>query len=241
VIVRPSKVPGEVIAGKKGKFGYRVENLGPGIINKVPVEFRTYLSADPNYDAGDTEIGTAYTKTLKLKVGKTKSLSSRFVYPTTIGDGNFFVIVRADSSNVVSESNESDNVGASATQVLVRQPFVDLQPTNVTKPTTFTPGATATIVTTIKNNGNISFKGTVPIQYVITATGTANDADTQLVTVPTKLSISAGHSKSVKIKVPFPSGLASGAYQVGVNVDSANAAAESDESNNIGLSFVFNI
>ena len=111
----------------------------------------------------------------------------------------------------------------------------------MTKPTTFTPGATATIVTTIKNNGNISFKGTVPIQYVITATGTANDADTQLVTVPTKLSISAGHSKSVKIKVPFPSGLATGAYQVGVNVDSTNVVAESDESNNIGLSFVFNI
>ena len=44
-----------------------------------------------------------------------------------IGDANFFVLVRADSSNVIAESNESDNVGASATQVLVRQPQRDVR------------------------------------------------------------------------------------------------------------------
>lgn len=240
VIVSPGRIPAEIIAGKKGKFGFRVQNLGPGIVNKVPTEFKVYLSADQSFDAGDVEVAT-FAKTLKLKVGKTKSLSARFVYPTTIGDGNFFLLARADTSSVIAESNESDNTGTSTTTVLVRQPFVDLQPTFVAKPTTFTPGATATIVATIKNNGNVSFKGTVPLTYVITSQGTVNETDTQLTTLSPKLSLSAGKSKSVKIKVPFPSTLATGAYQVGVNVDSTNVVAESDESNNIGLSFVFNL
>jgi hypothetical protein len=240
VITRPSKVPGEVIAGKKGKFSFRVNNLGPGLIN-TSVTTKVYLSADGAFDAGDTEVATV-VKTLKLKVGKNKALKASFVYPTTIGDGNFFLLARTDSANAIAESNESDNVGLSATQVLVRQPFVDLQPTSVSKPSTLIAGGTATISAVIKNNGNVSFKGQTALQFVITpfTSGTVNETDTQLTTTVVNLSIKNGKTKTVKIKVPFPVGLAAATqYQVGLKVDSTNAFPESDEGNNIGLSFAF--
>jgi len=241
VLTSPSKVPGEVIGGsRKGKFKFHVQNLGPGLLN-AQTEFKLFLSADQTLDAGDVNVAILPKFLKKIKVGKAKGISIKFTYPTTIGDGNFFVLAQADSSNQIPESNESDNVLSSATAVLVRQPFVDLQPTFVSKPSKFTPGTVVSVTTTIKNNGNVSFKAATPIDLVLTSTGAVDDSSVILASITPTLSIHNGHSKSVKFKVTLPAGLATGAYQMGVKVDTTNAIAESEESNNIATSFVFNV
>jgi hypothetical protein len=231
-------VPVEVVGGsKKGKLKFTVINdVGPGTLTKLNTTFGVYLSADGTLDSADPQIATL-AKKLTLKPAKFKALTAKFTWPTTgVGDGKYFVLVKADSANAVSESNESDNTTATTTQVLLRQPFKELQPTAVTRPTTTVAGGITQVSVTIKNNANVNFVGVAPINVVvIPAADTLTDLTTGGTVVSPKLSLKPGQSKVVKLKLPFPTGL-SGSYKVGVDVDPADAIAESDESNNVFVS-----
>ncbi|MDB5295279.1 MAG: hypothetical protein JWO31_1262 [Phycisphaerales bacterium] len=238
-IVSPGKTPTEVIGGRRGSFKWKVLNAGPGILNSS-VTFGVYASADQTFDAGDVQLAT-FAKTLKkVKVGKAKALSAKFTYPSDLGNGNYYVLVRADTGNAVAESNEANNTGTSVATVLVRQPFVDLQPTSVGKPTKFSAGSAADVTVVVKNNGNVPFKGAVPITVALSTDGLVNDANRTLITATPKIGVGNGKSKSVKVKFTLPTDLAPGTYFVTADVDSTNALAESDEGNNTAVSFGFN-
>ncbi|HEX8916722.1 MAG TPA: CARDB domain-containing protein, partial [Humisphaera sp.] len=227
----------------KGKVKFKVSNAGPGLMS-VPASYTVYLSADATQDAADVPLATV-TKTLKLKVGKAKSLSAKWVYPGGIGDGNYFVIVKADTANNVAESNETNNSLASATTVLVQAPFVDLQPTTISKPSNTVAGGISTVTVVVKNNGNVAYKGAAGLNIVVvpeTAPATPIDASARVLgSFTSSLSLKPGKTKTLKFKVTNAADLAAGNYQYGVIVDPTNVIAEKDESNNAAASFVFTV
>lgn len=238
VIVKPGKLKGSYIGGAKGVFKWKVQNNGPGLLTNKTVEFKVYTSADGTLDAGDATLGTVNKLIKKMKVGKSVAVNLKFNYPADL-NGNFYLLARADSSNAIAESNETNNVGSSAVTTLVQPPFRDLQPTTVSKPSRLTAGLPITATAVIKNNGNVAFNDLVPVSLVISSDGTVTDGSTLLVTTTQKLSLKPGGSKTIRFSATLPADLAIGQYQLGVDVDPANAFAESDEGNNTGVSFAW--
>lgn len=239
-IVSPGRAPREVIGGRRGSFKWKVRNGGPGLLNHT-VSFNVYASVDQTFDAGDTALTTTpVTKFLKrMKVNKAKGLGAKFVYPADMGNGNYFLLVQADTTNAVAESNEGNNSGTSPTTALIRQPFTDLEPTFVGKPSRITAGSEAGVTVVVKNNGNVPFRGAVPITIVLSSDDVVDGSDRVVTTVTPSLGVKNGRTKSVKINVPLPADLAPGTYFVGADVDPANAFAESNEDNNLATSFSF--
>jgi len=238
VIVKPGKTKASYIGGAKGSFKWKMQNNGPGTLENKAVTFTVFTSADTTLDAGDATLGTVTKNYKKLKVGKSKPANLKFNYPTGI-NGNFFLLVKADTANTVSESNETNNTGTSAATTLVQPPFVDLQPTAVSKPARLTAGLDGTTTVTIKNNGNVPFNDLVPVALAISADGQVNDANLPVATSTQKLSLKPGASKSFRISGNLPSTLPIGQYQMAVDVDPSDAFGESDEGNNIALSEVW--
>jgi subtilase family serine protease len=203
------------------------------------VTFSVYASADQTFDAGDTALASVTRFLKRMKMGKSKGVGAKFMYPADIGNGNYYLLVQADTANGVAESNETNNTGTSPAVASIRQPFTDLQPTLVGKPSRVTAGTEAVVTVALKNNGNVPFKAGTPIAVVLSSDSTVDGGDRVLTTVTPTVSIKNGKTKSVKLKVPLPADLAPGPYFVGVNVDPANVLAESDEANNAGASIGF--
>ena len=238
-IVSPGKAPTkEVIGGKKGSFKWKARNGGPGLLNHT-VTFSVYASADQVFDAGDTALATVTKFLKKMKTGKSKGLGAKFLYPADMGNGNYYLLVQADTTNAVAESNEANNTGTSAATALIRQPFTDLQPTSVGKPSRISAGSEATVSLVLKNNGNVPFKAGTPIAIAISPDETIDAGDRVLTTVTPTVSIKNGKTKSVRVAVPLPADLAPGTYFIGADVDPANVLPESSEDNNVAASFAF--
>ncbi|CBE67316.1 MAG: DUF4091 domain-containing protein [Candidatus Methylomirabilis oxygeniifera] len=70
-----------------------------------------YLSADPSNTIGATLLGTQNVS--GLAAGASVALSNSFTVPASTASGTFYVVAVADSTKVVSESNESNNTRAS--------------------------------------------------------------------------------------------------------------------------------
>ncbi|MGI8907849.1 MAG: CARDB domain-containing protein [Candidatus Sumerlaeaceae bacterium] len=90
--------------------------LAVGNSGNVPVTATAavnfYLSTDGTFDSTDTTIG----KTLKLKplkVGATKTLKLKGKLPTGQSASGLYLLGVVDSTNVVAENNEADNVAVS--------------------------------------------------------------------------------------------------------------------------------
>ncbi|QOV89052.1 CARDB domain-containing protein [Humisphaera borealis] len=238
VIVKPGKTKASYIGGAKGALKWKLQNNGPGTLTNKTVEFKVYTSADGTLDAGDATLGTISKLVKKLKPTKSIAAALKFTFPNDI-NGNFFLLIKADTANTIAESNETNNTGSTVAATLIQPPFRDLQPTVVSKPSRLTAGLPITATATIKNNGNTTFNDLVPITLVVTDAGVVNDGSTVLVTTTQKLSLAPGKSKTVKFSATLPGNLAVGQYQLGVDVDPANAFAESDEGNNTALSLVW--
>lgn len=70
-----------------------------------------YLSASPSNTTGATLLGTQNVS--GLSAGASMALSNSFTVPASTTSGTFYVVAVADSAKVISESNESNNTGAS--------------------------------------------------------------------------------------------------------------------------------
>ena len=230
-----SKPPRAVLGGSKGKATVKITNLGQTPAS-VPVGVTLYVSDDATFSANDVAVKTI-TKNFKLKTNKSKSVKFSFVYPGTLGAGNYFLIARADSTNAIAETKERNNFGATAATVNIAPPFVDLQATLPAPTGKLTPGGAAVAVVNVINAGNVTLSKPVSI----TLAASLNGVSSTLTTFTKKLKIGAGKSAKVKIKFTFPNTLTAGAYTLTATVDSAGSIGESDKTNNVGTSPAFNI
>ena len=79
--------------------------------------------------------------TLKAGGAKPTSVSLAFPTPSNVTDGDYFILAKVDETNGISESDETNNVAATASTVQIRQPFVDLSATVSVVPGTVTIAA----------------------------------------------------------------------------------------------------
>ena len=115
--------PATATPGDDATFTWTVQNSSANAVNGAWQD-SVYLSSDQTWDSGDVLIGqqphsgtvgafATYTETLTLPMP-----------PVELG--NYYVIVRTDSRNTVRESDETNNVTSSGTQVNVTLPTLTL-------------------------------------------------------------------------------------------------------------------
>ena len=88
----------------------------PSVI--CPPESKLLASSDDVLGSGDTELITL-TKRISLRPGKPRLMPLSFVVPSGVAAGTYRLLVQIDSANAIAESNETNNVVASATAFTV--------------------------------------------------------------------------------------------------------------------------
>lgn len=142
----------------------------------------------------------------------------RAVNVGTLGTGRYFFVVRADDPGALIEQGEGNNIGISATGLIVGP---DAAVTAATTAVTGAgPGTNVSVSYTLKNLGvapTVSFDvgfSVIPVNAGGAPTGSALD----LGTVRSGLSLTAGQTLPLTNNALLPANLDAGAYRIGVTI-----------------------
>src|SRR6185436_4756593 len=140
------------------------------------------------------------------------------------------LVAVADDPGSILEYNELNNVGASASPIIIGP---DLLATAATTLAATAPGANLSVTYTLKNQGGAA-AGPFGVGFAIVpvnASGTPIGGDVALSPGRTGITLAAGGSMTFTNSFLVPS-FASGLHRIRVIVDPADAVVEANESNN---------
>lgn len=222
-------LPAAVVGGAKAKgakVSVTIANTGDADLN-APVTIGLFASSDTTFDEVDTVVGVPVTKTLAIKQGAQKVVKFKVTSFPSVADGDYFLIAKTTSAGL------ADGTSASAATVNIAAPFVDV--TGAFAPTTKTSlkrGKKGLTPVTVTNLGNIDATGTIDVALTLVASPGSELADVPVAVKPVKLKLKPGASKAAKLSFVVPADTAIGSYTLQATVDSGNALAERDETNN---------
>ena len=184
---------------------------------------RYYLSTNTTYDAADTVL--AERAVAALSAGQVSSGSTAVTIPAATAAGMYYVIAKADASNAVPETAETNNTRANSIAI-----GPDLVVTALTVPATSAAGATITVSDTTKNQGAGAAEGTI-IRYYLSANTLLDAADLPLGgrAVP---GLNAAQSSAGSTSLLVPAGTAPGNYYIIGKADADSGVPETQEGNN---------
>lgn len=210
--VSVKKLPNSVVGGAKGS-GAKVTITNSGTTAATgTIVVDLYASLSNTAVLGDSVKLTSVTKAIKLAVGKKITIAFKpFTWPSGV-TGKYFLVANVNATNAVTESNYADNIGATAKSVTVAPPFVEPENRWNGKFKTPVVGKKQTLAIQLKNNGNVTAKGSATV--TIYASPDANPADgTLLATVPAKVNVPAGKTTTTHATFTMPT-LAAGTYHL---------------------------
>src|SRR5439155_402733 len=153
--VRNNASVGMVAENKNGSYSipvsFTITNNGPSAA--LPNWSDTvYLSTDGVFDASDLNIG-GITRVTALAAGASYTFSTTVTTPASQAPGNYTLFMKTDSTTLVTESNETNNV-------------VSIPVTLPTRPDLV---VTTASVGTIVKNGNGSYS--IPVTFTVVNNG----------------------------------------------------------------------
>jgi subtilase family serine protease len=158
--------------------------------------------------------------------------------PPTVAPGFYYLLANADDMDAVVESNEGNNLGASATRILIGP---DLTVSAAATGTGVAPGANVSVTYTLANKGGdaaSSFNVGFALAPVL-PTGVSSGDDIPIGPTRVGVSLAAGASLASTSVVTIPPDTAPGFYKIRVLADASHAVPEADETNNERLTGVF--
>jgi subtilase family serine protease len=229
VVSSSSLSPTSIIAGNQVNISAQVQNIGT--VGAGASMLRVYLSNDQILNEGDVQV-------LGRSIGAISGNSSSptqtafFNYPATFGTGTKYVLFVADANNSVFERNENNNVSAVPLVVNVVQPGIDLVISDASISTeTITVGQSITINAEVENQGETA-SGSTTLGIYLSNTPTL-DASAILIDTRGVDSLGTYGSSSQILTFDYLEEYGVGTKYVLIVADSTNAAAESNETNNI--------
>ena len=198
-------------------------NAGAGAAGASTTGF--YLSANLFLDSSDVLIGSRSVPA--LAAGASSSGSTSLTIPATTPTGTYYVIVDADYTNQVAESNETNNTRN--TLGIAIGP--DLTQTGTSTSGTGGAGLPLTITDTTKNVGGGDAGPSTTALYISTSAVFNATSATLIGTHPVP-ALPAGTSSTATTTVTLPSTLTTGTYFILAVADTGNAIAETSEANN---------
>ena len=199
---------------------------------------RVYLSTDNTYSANDILLKSVVQNAGALAPNGQRATTTPVTLPLQAGlaAGNYYLIVRSDADNALIESNEANNVAASASLTITVPPLPDLKTLGVTAPASALPGSKVNLAWQVTNAGAVAAAGDW-VERVYLSKDNAIGGDLLLAAFGrTGQAIAAGASVNRAEQVQLPANLDPGDWYFVVEVDSANAVAETDEGNNLAIS-----
>lgn len=190
-----------------------------------------YLSADPQMNGGSIFLGVlSVSGVLGGGESATVTLKNKLI-PTNIAPGNYYWIGVADLLHMITETNESNNIGSAPVQITAS----DLAMTAVSGPSTAPVGSAISVSNTVLNQG---ISDTPPGSSGTFRVGLYLSDDINITTSDVLLAsrvvngLPATQSSGAETLVGIPLSTPAGQYYLGAIADDLNAITESDETNN---------
>jgi subtilisin family serine protease/subtilase family serine protease len=187
-----------------------------------------YLSLNTTIDGSDVLLGTRTVPA--LAAGASDSSSTTVHVPAGTLTGTYYVLAKADSDGVVSESSETNNMKVSGAIRI----GPDLLMTALTAPASAAAGTSFSVSDTTKNQGGGSSDVSVT-RFYLSLNALLETSDVALgeraVTI-----LAAGGASTANTTLLLPSGTAPGTYYVIAQADGASTVRETTEGNNTKVS-----
>ena len=220
------------INGTNISISLTVENDGNSNASNSQVGY--YLSTDNNITTSDYLIGTDVTGSLPPNSTTNESLNVDISTINNLPNGVYYVGYMIDRANVVTESNENDNVVVFNTQqVSFLPPSPDLVVVNqVVAPSTILLGGAYNVNCDVTNIGTTSASNSRLGYYFSTDTTWDVNTDTYL-GKDVVGNTNVGALKPEQANFTLPTTLTAGTYYILFVADYLNVITEGDETNNV--------
>jgi len=182
-----------------------------------------YLSRDTTPSSDDALLGTRAVPV--LAAGQTSTSTSSLRLPAG-WVGVFYVIAKADASDVVPETSEANTTASSQIEV-----GPDLIVSAITAPARVTGGTSVYFSDVTKNRGGGSARSS-STGYYLSASGVL-DGNAVLIGQRSVPILARGASSAVTTRFLIPTGIPAGSYTLMVVADRAGAVNESNETDNV--------
>jgi subtilase family serine protease len=223
--------PANVIGGTDGKLKLRLANTTDGNFNDR-LTVTIYASADNVLSSEDRPIAALSYDTLKLPAFNGKNARLKFTYPADLTPGSYFLIAQSNAT----ATDTTPVANATATQVAVAAPVVDLESTFARAPVRVVSGRTASASLVIRNLGNVLATGTVSVNLFASADAIQDVGDALLTGLSGKvIKIKPGKALKLKLKFAAPMDLTAGAFSLIGTIASTTRPADTDTANDTAV------
>ncbi len=215
---------------------HTVRNVAAGPANAPPSTSGIYLGLDQSFGSA---IGgpLALVSVPAVAAGAASPLitTTNVNIPGGTALGRYYVLVRANDTSGFAEGTTANNVGASATTILLGP---DLTVTAASTATGVSPGGNASVTYTIKNQGGQA-AGAFDVGFALVP----QPSGTNRPIGPSRnvASLAVGAMTAYTNVLSIPQDTPPGAYKIQVTIDAGVAVSEADESNNTFLTGVVNV
>ncbi len=194
-----------------------------------PFAWKAYLSTDRNLDAADRLIYTStpsVTLTGAGTAGATASASGAGDSLTPMAPGQYYVLVEADTDNVITEAIESNNVGSTANFFVNG---LDLVATGVSGPANSGPGNSVSVNVKFFNQGtaaapNVKFR----VLLSLDAVASTND----FILIDETRNLTGGQTVDENVAVTVGGNVPGGDFFYILQLDPLSTITEASETNN---------
>jgi hypothetical protein len=228
LVTVPGPIPASAIAGAKlnDRIEVNIANSGSDRLSgRATVTL--YASPDGTFSSTDAQLGTV-TKNLIIPAGSNKNVVIKVATLPQNLDGNYFVL-----ANVVAPTETVE--GVSRTAIDVSPAHVDLANAITSVPAAGHLGSTISVTLDVSNIGNETAKGTLATLFELSTS--ANGANPfQVATLTKHISITAGKSELLHLRVPVALGSPSGNQFIVAVLDPSNVFNDSNLANNTAIS-----
>jgi subtilase family serine protease len=221
-----SAQPLAIIPGNSLSVNCTIYNLSGTTAQSSSVGY--YLSTDATLSSNDVLLGNSFGSS--LGVNQSSYRSATLAVPASTPTGGYYLLYAADYLNVVSESNETNNVASISVNVV--PPTIDLvvQQANVSTPNT-APGNVLALSCSIANQGNATAAFSSVGYYL--STNPVLDANDELLTSSFGGQLTPTFNQFRSVSTNVPPGTAPGSYYILFAADYQSVVNESNETNNV--------
>lgn len=239
------RVPAVVVAGAESRGHARLDiiNFGEGRVD-AGLRLEVDLLARPIGGGGDVLLEKIDELVGGMRSGSRRRFSMGVTLPATLPTGTYNLVAELDPANVagsvVGGGSSIGKVNLNTTtyvSIVVAGPDVDLVGEVAPKakvPLWLLSGykSQVKLPVMVQNDGGVATADRQPITVDMVARSSADQSEVDLGTVTMNAGrLKPGQSRKVRVKTTVPAGL-SGDYQLVAKIDSGDAIAEHDETNN---------
>ncbi|MEH2111915.1 CARDB domain-containing protein [Nostoc sp.] len=230
LIIQNQNAPTSTTVGSTVSISAYTKNNGLGTAAASTVSY--WLSNDTSLDKSDIAIGSQSVGSLSAGISGYNPYS--FIYNSTWGTGNKYILFQADANGNVAESNELNNLAFAA--INITQPLPDLIIQNQNAPTSTTVGSTVSISAYTKNNG-LGTAAASTVSYWL-SNDTSLDKSDIAIGSQSVGSLSAGISGYNPYSFIYNSTWGTGNKYILFQADANGNVAESNELNNLAFAAI---